>query len=164
MRRFVLAALPVLVASVLWAADAPVAQSSPQQLHAQVAAGEQPPAELDSEPVVKLAPDAAPVAWTMTSSCSQWASVIRQGANYWGGGRLVERAGGVPVRCQTSYITNCGVARAVGCNYGGSAIALMPNGTRSPGVLAAHEFGHFWYGHSSGCASWNNVMGTPMCN
>jgi hypothetical protein len=56
----------------------------------------------------------------------------------------------------------------VGCNYGmGQLIKLYPGAVNDAALLAAHEFGHNWYGHSfDGCASWASpeaVMATTMC-
>lgn len=102
----------------------------------------------------------------LTASCSQWAGEIRQGAAAWN--RLTE-GGGTPVSCQTSYITDCGGTGAIiGCNYGaGQRITLVPTATGQVALLAAHEFGHDWYGHSgSGCAGWASpaeVMRTTIC-
>jgi hypothetical protein len=122
---------------------------------------------------------AAPAwSYTIDASCGGWEGVIRQGANYWGG---ASEGGGTPVRCQNSAITDCGFFAegievtdvhgnliVVGCNYGmGQLIKLFPGAVNDPALLAAHEFGHNWYGHSyNGCASWaspTDVMATTMC-
>lgn len=125
-----------------------------------------------------VAQDQAAPAWSYTiqPSCSGWASPIRTGANYWGG---ASEGGGTPVECQNSAITDCGFEPiemvtedgrmiVVGCNYGaGQLIKLFPGAVNDPALLAAHEFGHNWYGHSfNGCASWaspSDVMATTMC-
>jgi hypothetical protein len=123
-------------------------------------------------------PDQAAPAWSYTiqPSCGGWESPIRTGANYWGG---ASEGGGTPVECQNSAITDCGFEPiemvtkdgrmiVVGCNYGaGQLIKLFPGAVNDPALLAAHEFGHNWYGHSfNGCASWaspTDVMATTMC-
>jgi hypothetical protein len=119
-------------------------------------------------------------AWSyhIEASCGGWEGAIRQGANYWGG---ASEGGGTPVQCQNSAITDCGFFAdsieitdvhgnliVVGCNYGsGQLIKLYPGAVNDAALLAAHEFGHNWYGHSfNGCASWaspNDVMATTMC-
>jgi hypothetical protein len=104
--------------------------------------------------------------YTLTASCSQWAGEIRQGAAAW---NQLSEGGGTPVSCQTTYITDCGATGAIiGCNYGsGQRITLVPTATGQVALLAAHEFGHDWYGHSgSGCAGWaspTEVMRTTIC-
>lgn len=49
----------------------------------------------------------------------------------------------------------------------GQRITLVPTATGQVALLAAHEFGHDWYGHSgSGCAGWASpaeVMRTTIC-
>jgi hypothetical protein len=102
----------------------------------------------------------------LTASCNQWAGEIRQGATAW---NQLSEGGGTPVSCQTSYITDCGATGAIiGCNYNaGDRITLVPTATGQVALLAAHEFGHDWYGHSGdGCASWASpadVMRTTIC-
>ncbi|WHT23266.1 hypothetical protein N8J89_19980 [Crossiella sp. CA-258035] len=103
----------------------------------------------------------------LTSSCQPYAATIRRGAAAWSG--LTEGAG-TPVECTNSYITNCGGgSRVVGCNWGqGQRIALFMRGVGDGALLAAHEFGHNWYGHSSyRCAGWGSpqeVMAPSICN
>lgn len=124
--------------------------------------------------------DEVSVAWSYTiqPSCAGWEGPIRQGANYWGD---ASEGGGTPVECQNSAITDCGFLAeptemldadgrliVVGCNYGqGQLIKLFPGAVNDPALLAAHEFGHNWHGHSfDGCASWaspEDVMATTMC-
>lgn len=123
--------------------------------------------------------EAVAPAWSYTirPSCGGWEGPIRTGANYWGG---ASEGGGTPVECQNSPITDCGFFAqpaesvvdgrliVVGCNYGmGQLIKLYPSAVNDPALLAAHEFGHNWYGHSyNGCASWASpydVMATTMC-
>jgi hypothetical protein len=123
------------------------------------------------------AQESAPMAWSynIRPSCGGWEGPIRTGANYWGD---VTEGGGTPVECQNSAITDCGFEPieilvdgqliVVGCNYGmGQLIKLFPGAVNDPALLAAHEFGHNWYGHSfNGCASWaspSDVMATTMC-
>jgi opacity protein-like surface antigen len=102
----------------------------------------------------------------LTSSCSGWAGTIRQGAAAWN--QLYE-GGGTPVECRNSYITDCGGGSyVVGCNWGaGQRIALYMGGVGDGALLAAHEFGHDWYGHSSyQCAGWSSpahVMAPSIC-
>jgi hypothetical protein len=102
----------------------------------------------------------------LEASCNQWAGEIRQGATAW---NQLSEGGGTPVSCQTTYITDCGATGAIiGCNYGsGQRITLVPTATGQVALLAAHEFGHDWYGHSGGgCASWaspTDVMRTTIC-
>ncbi|HWG98836.1 MAG TPA: hypothetical protein VNV66_05830 [Pilimelia sp.] len=102
----------------------------------------------------------------ITASCASRAAEIRRGAAYWGNG--VETTGsGTPVGCTSGYVTGCGAARAVGCNWGRGQRIMLSTMVRDFALLAAHEFGHNWYGHSgTGCASWTNantVMRTNMC-
>lgn len=102
----------------------------------------------------------------LTSSCQQHASAIRQGASVWQG---LTEGGGTPVECRNSYITDCGGGgRIVGCNWGrGQRIALYMGGVGDDALLAAHEFGHDWYGHSTyQCAGWSSpahVMAPSIC-
>lgn len=136
------------------------------------------PAQAEEAPA--QAADVGAQAWSYTidPSCGGWEGPIRQGANYWGD---VTEGGGTPVQCQNSAITDCGFLAegievmdvhgnliVVGCNYGaGQLIKLFPGAVNDPALLAAHEFGHNWYGHSfNGCASWaspTDVMATTMC-
>jgi hypothetical protein len=102
----------------------------------------------------------------LLSSCSPWAGTIRQGAAAWN--QLYE-GGGTPVECRNGYITDCGGGQyVVGCNWGaGQRIALYMGGVGDGALLAAHEFGHDWYGHSSyQCAGWSSpahVMAPSIC-
>jgi hypothetical protein len=130
-----------------------------------------------SAPAAQVQGKAAPAwSYTIQPSCGGWESPIRTGANYWGG---ASEGGGTPVECQNSAITDCGFEPiemvtkdgrmiVVGCNYGaGQLIKLFPGAVNDAALLAAHEFGHNWYGHSfDGCASWASpadVMATTMC-
>ncbi|GAB3479270.1 hypothetical protein [Amycolatopsis cihanbeyliensis] len=103
----------------------------------------------------------------LLSSCRPYASAIRQGAAAWAG---LTEGGGTPVECRNSYIRDCGGgSRVVGCNWGrGQRIALYMGGVNDDALLAAHEFGHDWYGHSSyRCAGWSSpshVMAPSICN
>ena len=105
--------------------------------------------------------------YTITASCQPYAAAIRQGAAAWQG---LTEGGGTPVECRNSYITDCGGgSNVVGCNWGaGQRIALYMGGVNDDALLAAHEFGHDWYGHSSAqCASWDTpatVMAPTICN
>ncbi|WUI01358.1 hypothetical protein OHR68_05905 [Spirillospora sp. NBC_00431] len=102
----------------------------------------------------------------LQASCQAYASVIAQGAAAWRG---LDQSGGTPVECRNTYISDCGGGgRIVGCNWGrGQRIALYMGGVRDQRLLAAHEFGHDWYGHSSyRCAGWGSaqeVMAPSMC-
>ncbi|WP_240686956.1 hypothetical protein [Amycolatopsis suaedae] len=104
--------------------------------------------------------------YTILSSCQAHASAIRGGAAAWQG---MTEGGGTPVECRNGYITDCGGGtRVVGCNWGrGQRIALFMGGVSDDRLLAAHEFGHDWYGHSSyRCAGWSSpshVMAPSMC-
>lgn len=105
--------------------------------------------------------------YTITSSCQPYAAAIRRGAAAWEG---LTEGGGTPVECRNSYITDCGGGgRIVGCNWGrGQRIALYMGGVNDDALLAAHEFGHDWYGHSTyQCAGWGSpseVMAPTICN
>lgn len=101
----------------------------------------------------------------LTSSCQPYASVIRAGAAAWQG---LTEGGGTPVECRNTYIYDCGSGRIVGCNWGqGQRIALFIGGVGDGALLAAHEFGHDWYGHSGyQCAGWASpaqVMAPTIC-
>ncbi|MEV6521692.1 hypothetical protein AB0M43_07135 [Longispora sp. NPDC051575] len=101
------------------------------------------------------------------SSCRGYESSIRRGANYWGGA-VETQSGGTPVGCVSGYVQGCGGGTTVvGCNWNmGGRIALSFR-VNDFALLAAHEFGHNWYGHSaSGCMSWRSsyeVMRTHSC-
>ncbi|MGH3239127.1 MAG: hypothetical protein ACRDNL_02040 [Spirillospora sp.] len=103
----------------------------------------------------------------LQASCQAYASVIAAGAAAWKG---LDQSGGTPVECRNTYISDCGGGgRIVGCNWGqGQRIALYMGGVRDQRLLAAHEFGHDWYGHSSyQCAGWGSpseVMAPTMCS
>jgi hypothetical protein len=103
----------------------------------------------------------------LESSCSQYSGIIAQGAAAWNN---LDQSGGTPVECRSSYITDCGGGgNIVGCNWGsGQRIALFMGGVNDKALLAAHEFGHDWYGHSSyQCAGWGSpaeVMSPTICN
>jgi hypothetical protein len=130
--------------------------------------------EVDSLPATAMQQDASILAWpvptrrtyTITSSCQPYASAIRRGAAAWQG---LTEGGGTPVECRNSYITDCGGgSRVVGCNWGrGQRIALYMGGVGDDALLAAHEFGHDWYGHSTfRCAGWGSpseVMAPSIC-
>lgn len=107
-------------------------------------------------------------AWSyhITSSCSGLESYIRQGANYWGNGTETASSG-TPVECTGGYVQGCGGGAVVGCNWGMGDRIMLSTLVNDFALLAAHEFGHNWYGHSgSGCANWSSpsaVMLTTMC-
>ncbi|MFG3252718.1 hypothetical protein [Streptomyces sp. NPDC048172] len=107
-------------------------------------------------------------AYHLDASCQGQGGVIGQGAAAWKG--LNETSGeDTPVECRNSYITDCGGGgNIVGCNWGqGQRIALYLGGVGDQALLAAHEFGHDWYGHSSyQCAGWGSpeeVMAPSIC-
>lgn len=108
-----------------------------------------------------------PMSYHLEASCAPYAGAIHQGAAAWN--QLTE-GGGTPVECRDSYITDCGGGgNIVGCNWGqGQRIALYPGGVNDDALLAAHEFGHDWYGHSDyQCAGWGSpaeVMSPTICN
>ncbi|UED84422.1 hypothetical protein [Streptomyces profundus] len=112
---------------------------------------------------------AAPVAWSyhITASCSGYAGSIRSGANFWGD--ATETSGsGTPVECVSGYVQGCGSAtNVVGCNWGQGQRIVLSSLVSDFALLAAHEFGHNWYGHSAeGCANWGSeyeVMRPYMC-
>lgn len=68
--------------------------------------------------------------------------------------------------CTDGYIRDCGGSNVVGCNYG-QRITLYMSGVRDVGLLAAHGFGHNWFGRSTySCTGWssaNHVMGQATC-
>ena len=103
----------------------------------------------------------------ITASCSGYAGSIRTGANFWGDG--VETASsGTPVECTGGYVEGCGGSgNVVGCNWGQGQRIMLSTMVSDFALLAAHEFGHNWYGHSpAGCANWASayeVMRPTMC-
>ncbi|MEI5101807.1 hypothetical protein RB200_28960 [Streptomyces sp. PmtG] len=105
----------------------------------------------------------------LTASCGQHAAAIARGAAAWANLDRTQGSG-TPVECRNSYITDCGGGgRIVGCNWGrGQRIALFMGGVGDQALLAAHEFGHDWYNHSSyRCAGWTNaqhVMAPSICS
>ncbi|HET9381612.1 MAG TPA: hypothetical protein VFP69_12365 [Streptomyces sp.] len=107
-------------------------------------------------------------AWNyyITSSCSGRASQIRQGANFWGGA-VETSSSGTPVECTGGYVQGCGSGLVVGCNWGAGDRIMLSTLVSDFALLAAHEFGHNWYGHSpAGCANWASayeVMRPTMC-
>lgn len=101
----------------------------------------------------------------LTSSCNAHAAAIRKGAAAWSG---LTEGGGTPVECTNGYIQGCGGSNVVGCNWGrGQRITLFVRGVRDGALLAAHEFGHNWFGHSNArCAGWasaQQVMAPAIC-
>ncbi|MGH3310583.1 MAG: hypothetical protein ACRDP3_08355 [Streptomyces sp.] len=112
--------------------------------------------------------DAREPAWSyhITSSCSGYESSIRQGANWWGGGTETSSSG-TPVECTGGYVQGCGGGNVVGCNWGQGDRIMLSTLVSDFGLLAAHEFGHNWYGHSAaGCANWGSdyeIMRPTMC-
>lgn len=103
----------------------------------------------------------------ITSSCSGYAGSIRQGANFWGDA-VETSSSGTPVECTGGYVQGCGGSgNVVGCNWGQGQRIMLSTMVSDFGLLAAHEFGHNWYGHSpAGCANWASayeVMRPTMC-
>lgn len=182
-RSTLLAALIALVASVMMfaggaeratsvveASSTPASrnhdQATDQEAHATTAI------DVAGMPSTIMAPPAGwPVpsqrGYYLTASCQPHAAAIRQGAAAWQG---LTEGYGTPVECRNSYISDCGGGgRIVGCNWGrGQRIALFMGGVNDDALLAAHEFGHDWYGHSSyQCAGWSSpshVMAPSICN
>ncbi|MET7638561.1 hypothetical protein [Streptomyces sp. NPDC005438] len=109
-------------------------------------------------------------AWSyhITASCSGKEAQIRQGANYWGEANETASSG-TPVECTGGYVEGCGDTggNVVGCNWGQGQRIMLSTLVSDFGLLAAHEFGHNWYGHSDpGCANWASpyeVMRPTMC-
>jgi len=103
----------------------------------------------------------------LEASCQGDAGAIRQGAGAWEG---MTEGSDTPVECRNDYIADCGGGgNIVGCNWGqGQRIALFMGGVNDDALLAAHEFGHDWYGHSGfQCAGWGSpeeVMSPTICN
>ncbi|WP_432013427.1 hypothetical protein [Streptomyces cucumeris] len=89
------------------------------------------------------------------SSCKHYSAEIRKGANYWGGG-VQTKSGGTSVGCVDHL--RCDGDRVAGCNKGGTEILLNTDPIAKDFVLlAAHEFGHNWYGHSGpGSQDWSS--------
>ena len=169
MRKFFLA--PALLALVLAVLVAPSSQSAfAVEGHATSVV------DLAAAPAEVLSDGPSAAAWPVPnartfrilSSCSPYAAAIRTGARAWSG--LTESSSGTPVECRNGYITDCGGgSRVVGCNWGaGQRIALYMGGVNDDALLAAHEFGHDWYGHSTyQCAGWGSaqqVMAPTICN
>lgn len=166
-------ALVVSAMTLAGATEQASAAGSVETRHESVEAHATSAVDLVGMPTVAPAPPQA-LAWPvptrrsyyLTSSCQQHASAIRQGAAAWQG---LTEGGGTPVECRNSYITDCGGGgRIVGCNWGrGQRIALYMGGVGDDALLAAHEFGHDWYGHSSyQCAGWSSpahVMAPSIC-
>ena len=133
------------------------------------------PAVHDASPSTVAIAEPPPGGWDTPSdrsyhleaSCEPYAAAIRQGAAAWNG---LTEGGGTPVECRDGYITDCGGGtNVVGCNWGqGQRIALYMGGVNDDSLLAAHEFGHDWYGHSDfQCAGWGSpaeVMAPSICN
>ncbi|OEV04530.1 hypothetical protein [Streptomyces oceani] len=108
-------------------------------------------------------------AWTyhITASCNGLEGPIRQGANFWSGATETASSG-TPVSCTGGYVQGCGGSgNVVGCNWGMGDRIMLSTLVNDFALLAAHEFGHNWYGHSpAGCANWASayeVMRPTMC-
>ncbi|MGD9486282.1 hypothetical protein WDH52_24100 [Streptomyces sp. TRM70308] len=107
-------------------------------------------------------------AWSyhITSSCSGHEDEIRRGAEYWG--YAVETAfQGTRVDCVSGYVPDCNGPRDVGCNWNSGERIAVSTQVNDLALLAAHEFGHNWNGHTAqGCATWKSpydVMKTWTC-
>ncbi|MFD8493742.1 hypothetical protein [Amycolatopsis sp. NPDC059657] len=103
--------------------------------------------------------------YTITSSCNSYKDAIRKGAAAW---KNLTEGGGTPVECTNSNIQGCGGGVVVGCNQsGGVKIILWMSNVRDKALLAAHEFGHDWFGHTgNGCHTWSSaesVMQATTC-
>jgi hypothetical protein len=110
-------------------------------------------------------PAPTPRSYTIDGSCSAYAGQIRAGAAAWSG---LTEGGGTPVSCVAGQF-DCGGVQAVGCNYNQGAQIILATGVVGDfALLAAHEFGHDWYGHTgSGCmslASVQELMRTTICS
>ncbi|MBB5934965.1 hypothetical protein [Streptomyces zagrosensis] len=130
--------------------------------------GDQAGERATAAPPVAKKPATAQASWYyhITSSCRGYENSIVRGADYWGGG-VRTTSSGTPVSCTSGYVQGCGISNAVGCNWNQGGRIALSSMVRDMALLAAHEFGHNWYGHSAqGCASWNSaydVMKTTMC-
>ncbi len=165
-KSFLKAAL-IAVATLASVLAGPVAQAAPLAEGHGMTAVEVAAANPDvAAPPLEGWPTPSRRSYTITSSCQPYAAAIRQGAAAWNG---LTEGGGTPVECRNGYITDCGGSgRIVGCNWGmGQRIALYMGGVSDDALLAAHEFGHDWYGHSNyRCAGWGSpqeVMAPSMC-
>ncbi|NUT45988.1 MAG: hypothetical protein HOV94_01535 [Saccharothrix sp.] len=167
-KLFLAPALLALVLAVLVAPNSQGALSVEGHATSAVELAGPAPVSLASGPSIAAWPVPNARTYRILSSCSPYASAIRTGARAWAG--LTESSSGTPVECRTGYITDCGGgSRVVGCNWGqGQRIALYMGGVNDDALLAAHEFGHDWYGHSSyQCAGWGSpaeVMAPTICN
>ena len=154
------------------AARSDAAQSASVQTAGQAALSEGfPTGEAPGSEALPDAPRAGRsgfTAWSyhITSSCSGLEGPIRQGANYWGDAQETSSSG-TPVECTGGYVQGCGGGNVVGCNWGQGQRIMLSTLVSDFALLAAHEFGHNWYGHSDpGCASWASpydVMRPTMC-
>ncbi|AJE83907.1 MULTISPECIES: hypothetical protein [Streptomyces] len=116
---------------------------------------------------------AAAWGYVIDGSCGGREGQIRGGANYWGG---ATEGSGTPVNCVSGYVEGCGARGSepvyqaggvIGCNWGAGQKITLSTLASDFQLLAAHEFGHNWYGHSGyACMSWNSpdeVMAPTMC-
>lgn len=148
-------------AAVTQVAEATVADPTPSPRFETGDLSDLPPVDAD-ERAVRVP------AWSyhITASCAGREGAIRQGANYWGSGTETASSG-TPVSCVGGYVQGCGAGNVVGCNWGAGQRIELSTMVGDFALLAAHEFGHNWYGHSGeGCASWasqSDVMRTTMC-
>lgn len=95
----------------------------------------------------------------ITSSCNAYQAAIRKGAAAW---KNLTEGGGTPIECTNSTIQGCGGQpgqEIVGCNWsGGEKITLWMSNVRDGAMLAAHELGHDWFGHTgNGCHTWSSA-------
>ncbi|MBU7600853.1 hypothetical protein JGS22_025335 [Streptomyces sp. P38-E01] len=123
----------------------------------------------DAAPPAKGEAKKTKAAWSyhITASCAGMEAPIRQGANFWGEANETPSSG-TPVECTGGYVQGCGDAtNVVGCNWGQGQRIMLSTMVSDFALLAAHEFGHNWYGHSDpGCANWGSayeVMRPTMC-
>ncbi|WP_367137412.1 hypothetical protein [Saccharothrix sp. HUAS TT1] len=167
-KLFLAPALLALVVAVLVAPNSQTALAGEGHPTSVVELATAPADVVTAPPTIAAWPVPNARTYRILSSCSPYASAIRTGARAWSG--LTESSSGTPVECRNGYITDCGGgSRVVGCNWGaGQRIALYMGGVNDDALLAAHEFGHNWYGHSSyQCAGWGSaqqVMAPSICN
>ncbi|QKW07681.1 hypothetical protein HUT18_16125 [Streptomyces sp. NA04227] len=124
-------------------------------------------------PAASSVDKAAAWGYVIDGSCGGREGQIRGGANYWGG---ATEGSGTPVDCVSGYVEGCGAKGSepvyqaggvIGCNWGAGQKITLSTLASDFELLAAHEFGHNWYGHSGyQCMSWNSpdeVMAPTMC-
>lgn len=165
----------LLFAFPVSASAAEMSDAGPVSAHATKMAADPTPADgyktgnLTDAPAPEKKGQGTKAAWgyQITASCAGLEGPIRQGANFWEG--ATETPGsGTPVECTNTWVQGCGDAtNVVGCNWGQGQRIMLSTLVSDFALLAAHEFGHNWYGHSAaGCANWASayeVMRPTMC-